>query len=816
MNALHQHDEALRIKVDEAIQNASSCIAPSWPMDKLIAVNPYWSHISQPFTDVAHHLAALAGSPMTMSLSYYQKLWADGEISMVDVKQSLDLMASQLTPEEVVDALTQTDKILTPAPLLSDCLDSRRDLQHEPAWCDTITHQISQFCASYYDKHQSDWNPQRINSLYQSWRKTLTKDHSVSLLMNAHDIPSLASQLEPTPRQQILKALLHLEIPEHDWPDYLQANIYRVSGWASWCSYLKWQADLNNDDDESLVHLLAIRLSWELLIDDADRDNGSAWHDWRSRWKNHFEQYDSQLIQIKHIWQRAHEHSYQRQLAQTLSKAGTSTKPGTSNARVQAAFCIDVRSEVFRRHLENQSEQITTLGFAGFFGLPISYTPLGTSATRPQLPGLLAPIMTVTDTTGKPALDQAVIEKRQSELSKDADWFNFKSLPGSTFSMVETMGLSYLGKLIKRSLTRNTGRDKETKGLSRQQTHALRPILQAGVSQRIELAFSVLEGMNLTSDIAPLVLLVGHGSQTENNPQKAGLDCGACCGQTGEVNARALADILNDPLVREGLAERGVVLPEATRFVAALHNTTTDQVTLFDIDDLQGKAAELLPIINNALKQAGEAARAERAPALGLEKLKQRPESLKKAIFKRASDWAQTRPEWGLANNAAFIIGSRSLTRGLDFEGRAFLHEYDHSQDPEATQLSQIMTAPMVVTNWINMQYFASTVDTLRYGSGNKTLHNVVGGRIGVFEGNGGDLRIGLAKQSVHDGKEWQHTPLRITVVIDAPEDTIEKVLQEQPVVSSLVNNQWLHLARIENGQVTFYQQGDWVTCATS
>ena len=108
------------------------------------------------------------------------------------------------------------------------------------------------------------------------------------------------------------------------------------------------------------------------------------------------------------------------------------------------------------------------------------------------------------------------------------------------------------------------------------------------------------------------------------------------------------------------------------------------------------------------------------------------------------------------------------------------------------------MTAPMVVTNWINMQYHASTVDNRRYGSGNKLLHNVVGGDIGVFEGNGGDLRIGLSLQSLHDGRRWVHDPLRLTVVIDAPAASIDRIVQRHAIVRQLLDNGWLHLWRFE------------------
>ena len=173
-------------------------------------------------------------------------------------------------------------------------------------------------------------------------------------------------------------------------------------------------------------------------------------------------------------------------------------------------------------------------------------------------------------------------------------------------------------------------------------------------------------------------------------------------------------------------------------------------------------------------------------------------EQLEKAIKARANDWAQVRPEWGLANNAAFIVAPRTRSQHLNLAGRVFLHDYDHTQDTTLGVLELIMTAPMVVTNWINMQYYASVVDNVKYGSGNKVLHNVVGGRLGVFEGNGGDLRIGLPMQSLHDGSNWQHTPLRLSVFIEAPTEAIDSIIASQAVVRQLVHNQWLHLFQID------------------
>jgi uncharacterized protein YbcC (UPF0753/DUF2309 family) len=111
------------------------------------------------------------------------------------------------------------------------------------------------------------------------------------------------------------------------------------------------------------------------------------------------------------------------------------------------------------------------------------------------------------------------------------------------------------------------------------------------------------------------------------------------------------------------------------------------------------------------------------------------------------------------------------------------------------------MTAPVVVASWISLQYYGSTVAPALFGSGNKLIHNVVGG-IGVVEGNGGVLRAGLPWQAVHDGEKPVHEPLRLTVLVEAPPEAISEVLARHPAVRALFDNGWLHLLALRDGRI--------------
>lgn len=254
----------------------------------------------------------------------------------------------------------------------------------------------------------------------------------------------------------------------------------------------------------------------------------------------------------------------------------------------------------------------------------------------------------------------------------------------------------------------------------------------------------------------------------------------------------------------------GLEIPAETVFVAALHNTTTQEIQGFDLDLLTTASQERWQQATELFAAAGEIVRAQLASSSMQHTKVVDAVGLFKAFRQRANDAAQTRPEWGLANNASFILAPRVRTRHLNLAGRAFLHEYDAEADHDGSLLEQLMTAPMLVTHWINWQYHASTCEPVKLGSGNKLLHNVVGGCIGVFEGNGGDLRIGLSKQSLHNGQQWMHEPLRLTVVILASQRQIERVINQHATIRHLLDHGWLHLWCEDQGQRWRYQAGHW------
>ena len=178
--------------LQSAVASAIDSVAPNWPLDRMIAVNPYWGRIQQPFETAASDLANIAGSAMTFPLKEYREAWQRGEITSGDLRLALEESQLDWNLGETISMLDEEHPVPLPLPLFSDSLDRMRDLQRKPAWCDTITHQVSQFCAAYFDRDQADWHPDQGSRLFSSWRGALIQDHSVALLMHTPQISARA------------------------------------------------------------------------------------------------------------------------------------------------------------------------------------------------------------------------------------------------------------------------------------------------------------------------------------------------------------------------------------------------------------------------------------------------------------------------------------------------------------------------------------------------------------------------------------------------------------------------------------------------
>jgi uncharacterized protein YbcC (UPF0753/DUF2309 family) len=100
-------------------------------------------------------------------------------------------------------------------------------------------------------------------------------------------------------------------------------------------------------------------------------------------------------------------------------------------------------------------------------------------------------------------------------------------------------------------------------------------------------------------------------------------------------------------------------------------------------------------------------------------------------------------------------------------------------------------------------------MDPDHFAAGDKTIHHVVAG-LGVIEGNAGDLRSGLPLQSIHDGKDFVHEPRRLTVFLESETELVDMVLEQQPGVRQLFDNQWIHLVVISGRQTYHRHLGKW------
>ena len=738
-----------------SIENACSRIAPLWPLQSFVAVNPFLGLMNMSFGQAAQLFERVTTGGILAPADHYLSKISRGEIVEADVQASARQKGMAIPKGMAVAWLTaelslpsEGTRVLS----VASWLDSTR----ATTWSNFIADEISKWCSSYFDEGQSAWEmPFRNLPLLEAWMRAASVDANTSVagLKGFRDLLKQAAIKTNDSEAMILWALNRLPVPDAHLEEYLHSLLLSVSGWSAYAAY----KDRCGASPKILPQLLAIRLLYDLAL----LPTAKAW---KCSETALYEQGGTATLEIAQL---AAEHAYRNRLTQNLissSQPKRNTRPA-----LQAVFCIDVRSEVYRRALESQDTTIATTGFAGFFGMPIG---VGDTA---RCPVLLSP--------GYQVEEGLIPTKARNLFSSLANAWNLlrRSTVGC-FSSVEVAGLFSGSNMIRSAWSG-----------AHNHPPSIEPLhWDIPLEERINLATGALKGMSLEpSKLALAVLLCGHGSRTENNPYAAGLDCGACGGHAGDINARFAVALLNDPEVRASLP-----IPADTVFIAGLHNTTTDEVTLFD-------APANANHIQNWLNAASKLARRERNSNF--------EGNIDAEVKRRSADWSEVRPEWGLAGNAAFIAAPRERTSSLNLGGRVFLHDYNDAADTDGSILSLILNAPVVVASWINLQYYGSTVNNRLFGSGNKVLHNVVG-TFGVWEGNAGDLRTGLPMQSLHDGEKWMHEPLRLQVFVATQRERMDEVMRASTDVRNLVENEWIHLMSLEGNRIFQCRKvGEWV-----
>ena len=779
--------------IKDPLTEALKVLTPAWPLQNTVAVNPFWNMRERPFSEVLSQLSPALHQQLLMPIEYFREKYRKGEILPEALPEALDEARTVWShlPRSVPELLNLTcggDRFCRAIETVAEMKPHNFPLN------DFVVDQVGKFAAAYFDQSQALIKfPWQKLPFWEAWLKAQRVDQTVITVgfTNAKADLKRLEHLKPTEAIEHMLAAMGITSTTGQFM-YLQRAAAGVMGWGSQFRYHEWQKSLGYDgyNGSTVSALIAVRVAYDYIIyKDRHAEYESLYRQWSDALNSTAtnDKDVNEFFGVLYTWQLALELSYQQQVGSRLLE----TKEESAKSKLsELVFCIDVRSEMIRRHIESVDVNASTRGFAGFFAAAVDYKKCDEKSVGHRFPVLLKPAVSIVENVTDEGSDAP--SSKQLARTVFASYFrNLRKMPLSSFLFVELFGILAIGNLLRRTMRsfffRKEFEPRFSLGNENALNYASKQPLTLG--EKAGIAANALRHMGLKDNFAKLTVIVGHGAKTYNNAFASALDCGACGGHAGDLNARFMVSLLNNSEVRSLLVKESFVIPSDTLFMAALHETVTDEIHFIDEETTPKAFLTALSELKSSLEKASKNCRTERQTA--------RSHCLDTSSKRRSSNWSEVRPEWGLSGNACFVVAPRARTRGMNLSSRAFLHDYDWRTDNEFKTLELIMTAPMVVTNWINMQYFGSVVAPRYYSSGNKVLHNLTN-ETGVLEGNGGDLRIGLPIQSIHDGEKFVHDPLRLTVFIEAPREEIEKIIEKHAVVRDLVTNQWLHIAHID------------------
>lgn len=764
----------------KSIEEASKIFGKTWPLYSFVTSNPLSGYEKSPFKVALSNAKKLLNARVFPEAILYRQAWEKGEIAEKNILHLLKQNGLTNTPEFYLRQLES---------------QKRTEKKNNFHRLDRI---MVKWLSAFMDEGLAEWDmPGKEKGFYNAWRSLALYDDDLILLKNT-DIPKTSSE-----------ALAHV-LKDYIKDEYINILVYHLAALPGWTGYINHRSETNSLWQQkypiNIEDYLAVRLyvAQQLKVPIIP--------------KNDEPKKDGSIELIQYLWLKAWEKSWQDQLVYTLeekSKEIKNNKPKVKSPDAQMVFCIDTRSELIRRHVETKGNY-ETFGYAGFFGIAMDYKDLNNGLSRKSCPPIVSSSYQVSEIPQERKIEKVLAYKKKNEIFKFGEYFlsRMKNMLPSAFGYVEGSGLIYGLSILARTLVPGYSYKLKIKNTSSFE-HICEPKINSITADHPNHAIPLDEQVAIVKSafdltgwkyFSPLILFVGHGSHSANNPFGSSLDCGACAASPGRHNARMLAKLANLSEVRLALLNKyNIIIPHTTIFLGAEHNTTTDKIDIFDTE-VPNSHQKLLLKVKSDLFKAQKTATQER---LGVDK-----NSISKAQQK-ANNWGETRPEWGLAKNAGFIIAPRNLTKNVNLNSRCFLHSYDWEMDTEGKALESILQGPMVVTQWINNHYYFSTVDNDNFGGGTKITHNITG-KFGVVQGNGGDLKMGLPLQSIRQSdKEMYHQPLRLTVLVQAPVDRVQKILLKNEHLKTLLDNEWIYLLvmdPLKQNAVLKYENGmEWI-----
>ncbi|MEO7979057.1 DUF2309 domain-containing protein, partial [Flavobacterium sp.] len=767
--------------IQKSIAEASQVIGKTWPLYSFVTSNPLAGYEQMPFEEAIQQAEKLLNANVYPETTLFRQAWEKGEIKeniLVALLKENQLLAS---PEEYLQQMELHKKTIQ--------INTNNKL-------DNI---LAKWLATFMDEGLAEWEmPNKSEGFYGAWRKLAIYDT---------DIPKTALTEIPKASIEVLNEVLE----KYGEEQFTKICTFHLAALPGWTGYINHRSNSNSQWQEAYPINKQDYLGVRLWI--AQKINAVIEPEKTSVSPN------SNTPKLHYIWLKAWEKSFQSRLAKMLESqqiiaAKTDNEKQIPDA--QMVFCIDTRSELIRRNVENKGNY-ETFGYAGFFGIAMDYENINDGIVRKACPPIVNSAYKVSEVSQKDTTAKLQEYKKKNEVLNFKEYFlkRMKNMLPSAFGYVEGSGVFYGMSLIARTIIPDYLYRVNQKNSTNHEAICTPEIKSSCNHENNDLDIPLAEKVTIVKsafdimgwqEFATIIAFIGHGSHSANNAFGSSLDCGACAASPGRNNARMLAKLANLPEVRKSLYENyNILIPETTTFIGGEHNTTTDEIVLFDaeVPDLNKKRVEKLKL---NLAKAQETATQER---LGIAK------NSVAHSHKKANDWGETRPEWGLAKNAGFIVGPRTLTKNHNLEGRCFLNSYNWETDTKGTALEGIMQGPMVVTQWINNHYYFSTVDNEVFGGGSKITHNITG-KFGVVQGNGGDIKMGLPLQSLmQSDKEMYHQPLRLSVLIQAPLERVTDILSRNENLKKLLDNEWIYLMimePLEENKIYHYQKNlNWI-----